>query len=434
MFNKFNRFYEKLTPATRKIITNTTWLYFDRIFGKGLALIISILVARYLGPTKLGSLSFALAIASLVGIVAKLGLDQLIVRDIVKEPENKDEILGTTFILKVFGGFISLFLTVGVVFLLRPQDRLTLWLAGIIAGGSIFLAFDVIEFWFESQVESKYTVIAKRGAYILTSLITILLVQFEASLLPFAGIRTLEAILIGVGLVSMFQTRHSLKAWRWNFKRGIALLKESWPLIFTSLAITIYMRVDTIMLWEITGDDSVGVYSAAVKISEAWYFIATSLVASVFPSIVKAKEVNEKLYYKKLQQLFNLMALIGYVIAIPMTFFSTPLVLLLYGPNYLDSGNILAVHIWAALFAFMGVVQIPWNITEGLTKLYLARTLVGMLSNVVLNIFLIPLYQGLGAAIATVISYAVSGFFANLFDPRTRKIFKLQAKSLIFLK
>lgn len=434
MLNKFRGFKEKLSPGTRKIIGNTAWLYFDRILGKGLTLVVSVFVARYLGPTRLGSLSYAIAIVSLVGIIAKLGLDRLVVRDIVREPENKDEILGTAFILKIIGGFISFFLGIGAVFLLRPQDKLTLWLVAIIASGSIFLAFDVIEFWFQSQVESKYTVIGKRGAYILSSLVTILLVQFEASLLAFAGVRAVEPILIGVGLVSVFQVRHSLKAWRWNFRLAMTLLKESWPLIFTSFAITIYMKVDTIMLGEMAGDDAVGVYSAAVRISEAWYFIATSLVASAFPSIVKAKEVSQELYYKKLQQLFNLMTLMGYAIAIPMTFLSTPIVLLLYGPEYLDSGTILAVHIWASLFVFMGVVQNPWNITEGLTKLYLTRTLIGALSNVLLNIFLIPIYQGLGAAIATVISYAFAGFLANAFDPRTRKILKLQAKSLIFIK
>ncbi|WP_094675833.1 flippase [Hydrocoleum sp. CS-953] len=363
MLKKFRGFREKLSPGTRKIISNTVWLYFDRIFGKGLTLIVSVFVARYLGPTRLGSLSFAIAIVTLVGIIAKLGLDRLVVRDMVRKPENKDEILGTAFVLKVIGGFISLFLAVGVVFVLRPQERLTLALVAIIAGGNIFLAFDVIELWFQSQVESKYTVIAKRGAYIISSLVTILLVQFEASILAFAGVKAVEPILIGVGLISVFQVHHSLTAWRWNFNRAMTLIQESWPLILTSLAITIYMKVDTIMLGKMAGDDVVGVYSAAVRISESWYFIATSLVASAFPSIVKAREVSQELYYKKLQQLFNLMALIAYAIAIPMTFLSTPTVLLLYGPEYLDSGAILAVHIWASLFVFMGVVQNPWNIT-----------------------------------------------------------------------
>jgi PST family polysaccharide transporter len=191
------------------------------------------------------------------------------------------------------------------------------------------------------------------------------------------------------------------------------------------------MKIDQIMLGSMVGAKAVGLYSSATRISEVWYFIPTAIVSSVAPSIYKAKkEGNESVYYQRITQLLKILNVVAISIAIPMTFFSGTLITFLFGNDYVEAGSILAIHIWSALFIFMLVGTSVWFIGENLTHMALYRNLTGAVVNVGLNLILIPKYQGVGAAIATTISYAISGFLAHSIYHKTRKIFYVQVKSL----
>ncbi|MEK7804508.1 MAG: polysaccharide biosynthesis C-terminal domain-containing protein, partial [Planctomycetota bacterium] len=177
-----------------------------------------------------------------------------------------------------------------------------------------------------------------------------------------------------------------------------------------------------------------GIYAAATRISEIWYFIPIIIVSSVSPAIVDAKKIGEDIYYRRLRKLFQFTAGLAFAIAIPTTVMSKYFVLLLFGKSYEAAGPILAVHIWAALFYFLGIVQGPWNVTEGLTNLSLKRTLISAVVNIVLNFILIPAYSGIGAAISTVVAYFCGAFLANGIDARSRQIFYLQIESIFFVQ
>lgn len=416
----------------QKIIANICWMFFDKVLRISMSLFVGVWVARYLGPERFGTLNYAIAFTALFGAFAGLGLDNIIIRDIVKESFHKDEILGTGFVLKLTGGIVSLVLSISVISFVKTDDILIKWLVGIVAVGFVFQAFDGIDFWFQSQVQAKYTVYAKNSAFLMIAIVKIVLIKMQAPLIMFAWAGLAEIILGAMGLLITYRINgQHLKAWKTNLLCAKELLKDSWPLALSSISIMLYMKIDQVMLGEMLGNEAVGIYSAAVRVSELWYFIPMAIVVSVTPSIIEAKKINEVLYYQKLQKTFNIMALIAYSIAIPMTFLSKPLVLLLYGQNFSAAGGILAIHIWSALFVFLGVVQGTWDATENLTKFAFFRTSLGALINILLNFILIPLYSGVGAAIATVISYALSAYFFNTFIYKTRPIFRCQTKSLL---
>jgi PST family polysaccharide transporter len=222
-----------------------------------------------------------------------------------------------------------------------------------------------------------------------------------------------------------------LSHWKWSLTTAKNLLRESFPLIFSGFAILIFMKIDQIMLGQMKGNSEVGIYSAAVRISELWYFIPTTIVSSVAPAIYAAKEKSEHHYYKRIGQLLRLLTYISLAISIPMTFLSKNIVLLMFGDGFTEAGSILAVHIWASLFVFMGVATSPWFIAEGLNNVSLGKTLLGAILNVILNFLLIPSYSGLGAAIATIVSQAVAAFLSNAVDKRTHKLFKIQIQSFL---
>ncbi len=416
----------------RAAIANTSWLFGDRILRMGTSLVVGVWVARYLGVQQYGLFNYALAFVTLFTPVFTLGLDDVVVRYLVRESSDKLEILGTTFWLKFLGGVVSVLLAVGFTFLSGEVEALKIWLVVILSMGGIFRASDTVEIWFQSQVLSKYTVVAKNAAYVVNTLIKVVLILTKAPLLAFAWVTLAEFAMMAISLAIVYHRKvSSLWRWKWSYITAKNLLRESLPLIFSGFAILIFMKIDQIMLGQMLGNREVGIYSAAVRISEVWYFIPSAIVASVTPSIYAAKEKSEEHYYKRLGQLLQLMAGISIAIALPMTFLSNTIITVMFGSNFAEAGPILAVHIWTSLFVFMGIATTPWFIAEGLNNVSLGKTVLGAVLNVILNYLLIPEYSGLGTAIATIISQAVAAFVSNAFDKRTQKLFIIQVKSML---
>ena len=209
------------------------------------------------------------------------------------------------------------------------------------------------------------------------------------------------------------------------------MLQDSWPLILSGVMITIYMKIDQVMLGNMASTQAVGNYAAAVKFSEAWYFFPMAICASIFPNILHAKQRSTAEYYSKLQQLYDFMAWFSIIVAAVMTLSSGILVNLLLGAEYLAAGKILAIHVWAAPFVFLGVARSQWLISENLTMMSFACTMLGTIVNLVLNFWLIPISGGSGAAIATVVSYAVSSHISCIFYPQMYKTGWMITKALL---
>jgi polysaccharide transporter, PST family len=430
---KFSQF--KSSPKLYAVITNTGWLFADRILRMGASLLVGVWVARYLGVKQYGIFNYAYAFVALFSSFATLGLDSVVVHRIVRDQSSKEVILGTAFRLRLFGGLLAVLLTIISIFFLRPSDSTTIALVAILSCAGIFQAFDTIDLWFQSQVQSKYTVVAKNIAFFLVTLLKVSLILTKAPLLAFAWATLAEFILSSVGLAIAYRVSgNSLKLWRWSFQTAKVLFKEGLPLILSGITIMIYMKIDQIMLGEMIGSNAVGIYSAATRISEIWYFIPTAICSSVAPSIYAAKEKSESLYYQRIRQLLRLLNLIALAIALPMTFLSGTVINLLFGDGYTEAGQILSIHIWASLFVFMGVATSSWFVAEGLTHLSFRRTLIGAITNVILNLILIPKYAGVGAATATVISQAFASFLSNSIHYKTHTIFIIQFKSLFLAK
>lgn len=418
----------------QNVLNNIGWLFTEKILQMGIGLFVGVWLARYLQPGPYGIFNYAIAFVALFSPLATLGLDGIIVRDLVNDPSKKEKVLGTAFYLRLGGSFASLFLICSAILLLRPRDNVTHWLVGILGAGLAFQAFDVIRFWFESQVQSKYIVYARNTAFCTIAFVKVVLILIHAPLIAFAWAVFAEIILSAAGFAVAYHLKgYQIKLWQWDYAEAKSLIRDSWPLFLSGMAIIVYMRIDQVMLGNMLGDKEVGIYSAAVRISEVWYFIPLAIVSSVSPSIVEAKKIGEDLYYQRIGNLFRFLAGIAYGIAFLMAVFSDRLVLLLFGSNYAGAGAVLAIHTWAAIFVFLGIARGPWILNEGLMKLSLYSTIIGAISNIALNLFLIPSLGVIGAAIATLLSYAVSGFLFNGFLPTTRNIFYMQLRALLFI-
>jgi polysaccharide transporter, PST family len=430
MFSRFLDIRQKITPAANKIIGNASWLVVDRLFRMIAGLLVGVWVARYLGPEKFGLLNYAMAFAALFLPLSTLGLEEIVIQGIVKNPAEKDELLGSAFFLTVVGGFLSLAAAI-VSIVLSRSDSLSWALVSIFAGAYIFQTFDVITFWFHSQIQSKYVVLAKSSAFTVTTIVKIVLIQNHAKLLAFAWVSLGETLITAAILIFLYYlNQQSCVTWKPSLYYAKRLLKKSYPMIFSGIATILYLKIDQVMLGQMLGDKAVGIYSIAVRISEIWYFIPLAIASSVTPSIVNARQTSLEQYYQKLQTIFNGSVLVSYMLSIGISFLAKPIILNLYGALYADSVPILMVHIWSSTFVFLIVIRGIFLVAEDLTMVYMQTTMLGAITNIALNLVLIPRYAGFGAAIATVISYAIASYISCLFYPRLKVISKIMNKAL----
>ncbi len=414
----------------RRYFENSSWMFAEQILRLIAGLLVGIWVARYLGPEQFGVFSYALAFVAIFGSIAKLGLDGIIVRDLVLDPDMRDVYLGTAFWLKFFGALFTL----GVVTLttfFASNDSVTNLYIFIIASGIIFQSFEVVEFYFQSKVLNKFVSLCKISQLLLSSLLKLYFVFTGADLLWFVLVTLVDQIMLGIAFYIAYRYQKLPGIyWKFDLQIAIKLLKQSWPVILSSLCTIIYMRIDQIMLNEILGSRDVGVYSAAVRLSEVWYIIPVIISSSLFPAIVGAKKVSEEFYYARLQRFFTFTVWLAIVITLAMTLVSNWLVTFLYGEAYSEAGNVLLIQIWALVFVFLGVASGKWYLTEGFFKLAFYRTLLAVAVNIILNYMLIPIYGINGAATATVITHILNGFVFDLFSKNTRKIFFMKLNTI----
>jgi O-antigen/teichoic acid export membrane protein len=414
-----------------KIVENIGWLFLDKILRMSVGLFVGVWVARYLGPEQYGMMNYGLAFTGLFAAISGLGLQSIVVRELVREPDRARVILGTTAALQLFGGTLAYLLILLTIPFVRPEDTLARSIVAILGAMQLLEASKIVVYWFEAHVQSKYTVWVQSGVFFIFSVVKVVLIKQQAPLEAFVWAMLVEASLVAIVLLFvMNKIGIPLIHLRITLKGAKKLVKNSWPLLFSSLSIMIYMKIDQIMLGQMIGDEAVGVFAAAAQISEVWYFIPMIIVASMFPAIIDAKGYSQTLYLARFQKLYDLMVVISVVVALPMTFLAPSLVVLLFGETYRQSGHVLSIHIWASIFVFLGVASSRWFVVENRQILFLYRTLAGSIVNIFLNYLLIPIYGAVGSALATVFAQFLVNVAMDYFQTETRDMFNMKMKSL----
>jgi O-antigen/teichoic acid export membrane protein len=415
-----------------KHFKNTGWLLAEKILRIIVGLFIGVWIIRYLGPEQFGYFSYALSFVGLFTVIATLGLDGIVIRELVKDESRRDELIGTAFLLKLMSAFgVLAILAIAVNF--TSNDTSINTLIFIVASATIFQSFNVVDMYFQSKVLSKYLVYVNVISLFLSSMVKIALILNEASLIAFAWVILFDSFVLAIGFIYFYIKNIStfnVKHLKFSKSTAFELLRDGWPLILSSIVVSIYMKIDQVMIKEMINAEAAGQYAAAVKLSEAWYFIPMVIASSLFPAIINAKKQSEEFYYARLQKLYDLMVWLAIAIALPMTFLSDWLVELLYGGQYNQAGNVLAIHIWAGVFVFLGVASGKWFIAENLHRLSFWRTFNGMFVNIILNILLIPKYGVQGAAVATLISYFLAGLLFDVFNNKTKKVFYMKINTI----
>ncbi len=419
-------------PLAQKAVRNFGWLVVERIGRLVLGVLVGLVVARYLGPAELGSLTYAIAMVTLLGFLPELGLDSVLRRELLKAPDRTTALLGSALLLRLGAGtlaYAGLVALVAFGFGGSSEERRLLLIVGLILFQP---AAYLNELWLQVQLQAKRGTIVQLGALTVSAGLRLWLVSSGASVPAFAWVIIGELVLCTIGYhwaARGLGLRWPVRTANWATMRW--LLTEAWPLMFANLAVIIYLRIDEVMLRHLADAQAVGVYAAAVKLSELCYFLPTALASSVLPALLRAREQAPAVYAARQQQYYDLSAGVAYLLSVPVALAAPWIVRLAYGPEFAEAAAILSVHIWASVFVFLGVARGQWLVNEGLQKFYLAATLGGAVANVILNCLMIPRWGGLGAAYATVISYALAGWLASYCHPAVRVAARAQTLALL---
>lgn len=416
----------------RQAVANLGWLLAERAGRLLLGALVGLLVARHLGPERLGSLSYCVTLVTLLGFIPGLGLEAILKRDLLKAPERTAELLASGLVLRATAGAVG---AAAVVVAARlgwgvagEERELLTVLAVLLLQPALFLP----EVWLQAQLRAQWVAAGQIGALAVASAVRLWLIATEAGLLAFAGVIVGEMLL---GSVVFFAAARRaglqlpLVAARVATMRR--LVAEAWPLMFASLAVLVYMKIDEVMLRHLAGPAAVGVYAAAVKLSELWYFLPVAMGSSVLPALLRAQQQGAEEYARRQQQYYDLSAALAYGVSVPMAIAAPWIVSLAYGPEFAAAGPILAVHIWASIFVFLGVARGQWLVNAGQQRFILAATGGGAVINVGLNLAFIPRWGGLGAAWATVIAYGCAAWLSSYLHPAVRATAASQTRALL---
>lgn len=427
------------TSGLKRYANNTSWMFVERIIRVLVVFAVGIPVTRYLGDEQFGMLNYAAGWVGLFLSMSTLGLEEIVVRDLVRDPKRRDELLGTAFLLRTFGAALMV-IVVTMLSWARGNEHLTITMVFIFSFAELFRGSSVIDQYYLSRVEARKTVRVQMAQVIVSALIKLTMVMLKVKLVWFAAMVGFELIFLAVGYIKVYHS-DGLSVLKWNasVKSAKYLMSQAWPLIIFGLALFVQARVDQVMIGDILsrihgrefGNKEVGQYSVALKMIEALGFISVVLQKSLAPAITGAKNKSEDLYRDRLLNQYRLMFLMFLVTAIPLFFLAEPIIVLLYGEQFRPAGILLSLFAVRLFFTNMGVGKTSFITNESLFRYSLLTAVVGASINIITNLYLIEEYQAKGAIVATIVSFTASIFIMDLFFKSTRWNLKIMLLAMV---
>ncbi|WP_145981758.1 flippase [Vibrio algivorus] len=407
------------------------WLLFEKVFVLGASFLVTALLARHLLPSAFGQYNYLISIVTLLGPFTAFGLNSIITRELLNRKQDTVTILGSSLSIRLT---ISLIL-IGTMYLassvfIDPNFQ-TEFLLLLFA--NFFTSFGVFEFWVNAEMLNQLAAKIRTVIRLTFSAIKLVGIYLDNNLDFFIIVFALELATLSLSMYFIYlvkrKSRESLKFCKTESTR---LIKQSWMLLLSGIAAVVYLKIDQIMLGYLVNDSAVGIYSVAARLSEVWYFVPVAIVTSYFPSLLNNKNLSKISYQNSLQKLCDLLFGLAFILALVITLFSNSIVNIAFGSNYADSSSVLVVHIWAGVFIFMRALVSKWILVENLLKFSFITQFAGAVINVAINWILIPLYGPVGAALATLISYACASFFVFLAFKQTRPIAIIMINSMVY--
>ena len=392
-----------------KNVANAGWVIGCKIVQSVLGVIISMLTARYLGPSQFGVINYAAAVVAFVAPIAKLGLSHVIVQEIVYSPDEEGKILGSSIVMSIISSIFSVIGVVAFSTIANPNDAETIIVCALYSTLLVANALEVVQYWFQAKLLSKYPSVVAVIVYIIISVYKAVLLFTKQSVHWFAVSNAIDHMIIGIALLAIYKKQSHQKL-ECSFAWAKKLLNKSKHFIIPSLMVTIFAQTDKIMIKLMIDDAATGIYSAATTCAGLTSFVFAAIIDSMRPTIVEHKKRGVSSYETSVSMLYSIIIYLSLAQSVAMTVLSKPIILVLYGHEYIAAAHVLAAVVWYTTFSYMGAVRDVWILAEDKQRYLWIINLSGAMTNVVLNLILIPTIGINGAAIASIVTQIFTNF------------------------
>lgn len=400
----------------------------EKVFKMLSQLIMMILLARFLGPGQLGSLMYCYAIASTFIFLNILGLDSILVKIFIERSNKQHSFLKHALIMRIIGALISVILiNVIGIFLVDDNSRILLF---IISLYHLFMPLNVYEWFYQAQGRGDLSAYGLIAGHVFGFLFRLSCLYLGGDTLWLGAAYLVEMASMGLCYLLIAKLKVQPKGGLVSSQRMTNLLKDSAPLIVSGVLVLLYMKTDQLMLGYMVNSEEVGIYVAATRLSEAWFFVGLTVIAVYFPKLVETlNNLGQKAYEDEIIKKGGYIVWGAILLAIFTTLISPQLILLFYGPEFKESSSVLMVTIWTVPFVYLGTISTKMYIILNKKREILYRGLSGLTLNLFLNYFMIPHYGALGAGIGSLLSQVFASYIFNLFLV-SNNVFKVQTKIL----
>ena len=408
-----------------KVLANASWIITCKIVQAVLALVINMLTARYLGPAQFGTLNYASSLVSFVVPIMQLGINSILVQELVNDPQKEGEILGTSITMNIVSAFLCILGVSAFASIANAGEHDTILVCSLYSIILVFQALEMVQYWFQAKLMSKYTSVTMLIAYSIVSGYRIFLLATDKSIYWFSCANAFDCMIIATALIWLYHKLGGSKL-SFSFDTAKRLLKKGRYFIISSLMITIFSQTDRVMLKLMIDERSTGYYSAAITCALLSNFVFVAILDSARPSLFESKKRDQREFEDKTVLLFSIINFFSVVQCIVMTLFSGIIVGILYGESYEPAVGILRLAVWYTTFSYAGTVRSIWILAEGHQKYLWIINAFGAIINVVLNILFIPDMGALGAALASLITQCLTNIVViQLIKPLRRSNYLL---------
>lgn len=415
------------------VLRNAGWLWCERLVRLVSTFAVTAFVSRYLGPADFGTLSYAVAIVVVTAELANLGLGGgAFVRQLIERRERQGVLLGTALRLRTYGGLAAVGASLLAVVALNGPDRDLLVLVLLVSSRAVFRGSEIIALLYQAEGRMKSVALSGSAGIVASGLASLALVALEAPLWSFGLALALEPAVFAAA-IRFGPLRSMVRAMEWRFSAPEArdLLRRTWPLVLSALALAANLKIDQVMLEAMAPRAEVGVYAAAARISELWYFVPVALSNAVFPALVRTRQRDERGYRRQLQFLLDGNFALAVTLVIGTLLTADVVIAVVYGHQFAAAAAIVRIHIFGALFMFVRTAISKWLVMADLLVFSLVTHGLGAAVNIGLNLVLIPAHGARGAAIATVLSYATSSYLALYCNRKTWPVLGMVNRSFL---
>ena len=412
-----------------KVVKNASWIIVCRVVQSIVALIIGMITARYLGPSNYGLLNYANSVVAFVVPLAQLGLRNVLVEEIVSKPEREGKTLGTALVMSVASSLLCIVGCMAFVSIANAGERDTLVVCALYSISLIFQMTEMIQYWYQAKLLSKYTSVVSLVAYAVVSVYKIFLLVTGKNIYWFAASYTFDFLIISAVLIFLYKKLGNQKL-AFSFPLAKQLFARSKYYIVSNMMVTVFAQTDKIMIKLMLGNTENGYYSTAVACASMASFVFVAIIDSLRPVIFASKKVDYKKFEDNMSLLYSIILYMGLAQSLVLTFFARPIVNLLYGQAYLGAIPLLQIITWYSAFAYMGSVRNIWMLAEEKQRYLWIINLSGAVINVAGNLILIPCIGAAGAAVASVLTQFFTNFLLCYIMKPIRPTFRLICRAI----